>query len=83
MAFGVAVSAPGIEAGDARVDEGGDPVRVGSGDVLTFGADGVGASGTLYLRGRRGGQFAVRVNGLTGRVRAFEYQASTRRWIER
>jgi type II secretory pathway pseudopilin PulG len=83
MSLGVALSAPGIEPGDAGIDEGGDPVRVGSANALTFGADGVGASGTVYLRSRRGRQFAVRVHGLTGRVRGFEYLATSRQWVER
>jgi hypothetical protein len=83
LTFGLAVSGPGIEAGDASVEAGGDPLRVGAADMVTFGADGAGSSGTLFVCSRRGRQFAVRVNGLTGRVRVFEYQAGAGRWLER
>jgi hypothetical protein len=83
LAFGVAVSGPGIEAGDAVMEAGGDPLRIGAAEMITFGADGAGSSGTLFLCSRRGRQFAVRVNGLTGRVRVFEYRLESGRWIER
>lgn len=83
LRFGVAVSGPGIEAGDAFMEAGGDPLRIGAAEMITFGADGAGSSGTLFLCSRRGRQFAVRVNGLTGRVRVFEYRRESGRWIER
>jgi hypothetical protein len=83
LEFGVAVGGPGIEAGDAALEAGGDPLRIGSAEMLTFGADGAGSSGTLFLCSRRGRQFAVRVNGLTGRVRVFEYRVPLGRWVER
>lgn len=82
LQFGLAVSGPGLEAGDASVEAGSDPLRLGATDMMTFGADGAGSSGTLYLCSRRGRQFAVRVNGLTGRVRVFEYQVGGGRWVE-
>ncbi len=59
-----------------------DGVRLGSAQILTMSADGTSSSGTLYIRGRRS-QYAVRVLGVTGRVRMLQYQAGTGTWINR
>lgn len=80
--FGIVVSGPGIEAGEEAVEAGGDPLRLGSGTMVSFGADGAGSSGTVYLCSARGRQFAVRVYGVTGRVRVFAYQVLLGRWVE-
>lgn len=50
--------------------------------LMSFTPIGTATSRTLYLRGRDGSQYAVRVLGATGRTRLLRYVAATRRWIE-
>ena len=51
----------------------GDPVQIGSSTLLSFSPTGACTSGTLFIRGLRSTQFAVRVLGATGRTRVFEF----------
>ena len=61
-----------------------DPVRFCRGDILTFSPLGTASSGTLYLRASRSGeQYAVRVLGVTGRVRVLRFESAAGTWIER
>ena len=50
-----------------------DPVQIGSTTLLSFSPTGSSTSGTLFIRGLRGNQFAVRVLGATGRTRVLEF----------
>jgi hypothetical protein len=50
--------------------------------LMSFTPLGTASSGTLYLRGRDGSQYAVRVLGATGRTRVLRYTAATRAWVE-
>ena len=50
--------------------------------LMSFTPLGTASSGTLYLRGRDGSQYAVRVLGATGRTRVLRYAAATRAWVE-
>jgi type II secretory pathway pseudopilin PulG len=59
---------------------GDDPVRLGPVDQLTFTPLGTATSGTLYVAGRRGHQFAVRVFGATGRTRVLRYDPGGGTW---
>jgi hypothetical protein len=83
VTFGIATALPPIEAGGDRLEAGADPIHVGSARMVSFGPTGRGSSGTIYVRGRGGRQFAVRVFGQTGRVRLLELRASDGQWIER
>jgi len=56
-----------------------DGVRIGKSGILTIGGDGTATSGTLYLRGR-GGQYAVRVLGATGRTRVLVFESGEGTW---
>ena len=56
-----------------------DGVRIGKSGILTMGRDGTATSGTLYLRGR-GGQYAVRVLGATGRTRVLLFESGAGTW---
>jgi type II secretory pathway pseudopilin PulG len=60
-----------------------DPVRIGSTSLMSFTPLGTATSGTIYLRGRDGSQFAVRVLGATGRTRVLRYATATREWTDR
>jgi hypothetical protein len=55
-----------------------DPIRVSSGNLLTFTPLGTASGGSIYLRGSREAQYAVSVFGVTGRTRAFKYMGG--RW---
>ena len=60
-----------------------NPVSLGRGGILTFSPLGTSSSGTLYVRGvRPTDQYAVRVLGVTARVRLLRFQPHTRTWIE-
>jgi Type II transport protein GspH len=80
---------PGVEFGAIPglppVDPGGtppgsDPIRLGAGDIATFSALGTATSGTLYIRGRRDAQYAVRIFGETGKMRMLKFESRTRQW---
>ena len=76
--FGIAPDLPPIDAGGAR--PGTDPISLGVSNILTFSALGTSSSGTVYLRGRRGAQYAIRVFGETGRVRVLRFDARLQQW---
>lgn len=63
------------------IETGGDPVRLGRSELLSFGPTGSCSSGTVYLAARRGPQLAVRLTGTTGRVRVLRYDAGARAWL--
>ncbi len=71
---GVAIAVSG-EAGS-------DPLRIGSSNILSFAPLGTATSGSVYVRGRDGSQFAIRILGATGRVRVQRYQPHTGTWID-
>ena len=59
---------------------GGDPIRIGRSDLLSFSPLGSATSGTLYIRGKGKQQLAVRVLGVTGRVTILRFDFQNRRW---
>lgn len=77
--FGLDASIPPIGA-SRPAGSNADPVRFGRSDTLTFSPLGTATSGTLYLRGRAGQQYAVRVLGATARVRLLQFDTATRVW---
>ena len=78
VTFGIAPNVVDMDSGDALT---GTPVRIGGSDLLSFSPVGTASSGTLYLRGRHDQQFAVRVLGVTGRVRLMRFDPHTRSWV--
>ena len=69
---------PPIDAGGAP--PGRNPIRLGAGNSASFTAAGTSTSGTVYLRGRGGAQYAVRLFGETGRTRRLKFDRTTRQW---
>ncbi len=63
-------------------DAGRDPLRIGSSNLLSFTPLGTATSGTIFVRGRDGSQFAIRVLGATGRTRVQRYVPRTRTWVD-
>lgn len=73
--FGIAAGVPLIDGGFAT-----SPIRVSGGALVTFGPDGTASTGSVYMRGAREAQYAVRVFGITGRTRVFKYVRGTGAW---
>jgi type II secretory pathway pseudopilin PulG len=79
--FGIVEDVPAIDGGPGLA-AGADPVRIG-GSILAFSPSGGATSGTLYLAAADRRQFAVRILGATGRVRVYQYDGATARWVPR
>jgi hypothetical protein len=71
---GVAIAVSGSAGADA--------VRLGATDLLSFTPFGTATPGSIFVRGRDGSQFAVRILGTTGRTRIQRYLEHTRTWID-
>ncbi len=58
-----------------------DPVKIGNTTLMSFTPAGTATSGTIYIRGFDGSQFAVRVLGVTGRTRLLR-RLSDGTWVD-
>jgi hypothetical protein len=76
--FGAVPGLPSVEPGSP--DPGHDPVRFGSSNMAVFSALGTSTPGSLYIRGRRDAQYAVRLFGQTGKIRVLKFNPRTRVW---
>lgn len=76
--FGAIAGVPGA---DGSAAPGADPIRLGSADSVTFTPAGTATPGSLYLRGGRSAQYAVRIYGETGRTRILRYVTAKRTWV--
>ena len=81
ITFGILPNVTGLDPGQPF--NAGDPVQIGSSTLLSFSPLGSSTSGTLFIRGQRGTQFAVRVLGATGRTRTIEFYFGEARWQRR
>ena len=73
---------PGAAIGVTASSPSSDPIRLGGGDILSFTPSGTASSGTLYVSGRDGTQWAVRVLGATARTRVLRYVPERDAWVE-
>jgi prepilin-type N-terminal cleavage/methylation domain-containing protein len=80
IAFGIQPNVTGIDPGPFNAS---DPVHIGGSTLLSFSPTGSSTSGTLFIHGRWGHQFAVRVLGATGRTRVLEFSFGTITWLAR
>jgi len=78
VAFGILPLVTGLDPGEPFNT--GDPIQIGPSTLLSFSPTGACTSGTLFIRGLRGTQFAVRVLGATGRTRVFEFSFGNKTW---
>ena len=76
--FGAVPGLPPIDPGGTP--PGTDPIRLGVSGLATFTALGTSSSGTLYVRGRRDAQYAVRIFGDTGKTRLLKFAHRTGHW---
>jgi prepilin-type N-terminal cleavage/methylation domain-containing protein len=79
VSFGIVAGVPDADGSPAATPDG---VRVGASRLLAVNADGTATSGTLYVRGPGRSQYAVRILGVTGRVRILRYDQVRGRWID-
>jgi hypothetical protein len=81
--FRVVRPVPAVDGDGPGLVEGAEPLRIGGTRFVAFGPNGTGTSGTLYLGTRDGRQLAVRLFGVTGRVRVFEFSVASGQWVAR
>jgi type II secretory pathway pseudopilin PulG len=79
--FGALPGLPPIDPGGTS--PGADPIRLGVSGLATFTALGTSSSGTVYIRGRRDAQYAVRIFGDTGKIRIMKFEPRAGRWSSR
>ncbi len=72
---------PGVHIALGPGVEGSDPVQIGRSNLMSFSPAGTSTSGTIYVRGADGTQWAVRVLGATGRTRVLRLDAGTGEWV--
>jgi len=76
--FGAIPGLPAIDPGGTP--PGSDPIRLGSGNLASFTPSGTSTSGTVYIRGSGGAQYAVRIFGDTGKTRRMKFDRGDRKW---
>lgn len=76
--FGAIPGLPPVDPGGTA--PGTDPIRLGSGNLASFSALGTSSTGTVYIRGRRDAQYAIRIFGDTGKTRMLKFEPWTRQW---
>lgn len=73
-------SVPEAPPGTGVLAPGGDPVRFGVSDIVSFSADGRSSSGTLYVTDGRDGLCAVVLFGPAVRARVWRWRPELGRW---
>jgi type II secretory pathway pseudopilin PulG len=76
--FGALPGLPPIDP--AGSPPGDDPIRLGSSNILTFSALGTSSSGSLYIRGQRAAQYAIRILGESGKTRVLKFDSRAQKW---
>lgn len=76
----VSIALPSSVLGPDDEVPGGDAVRFGSSGMASCSPTGGCSVGTVFVRSQRA-QFAVRVGGITGRVRVLSYEPGSLRWL--
>lgn len=76
--FGTVAGLPALDPGGTS--PGIDPIRLGSGSLASFSALGTSTSGTVYIKGSGGAQYAVRIFGDTGKTRRLKFDRGDRKW---
>ncbi len=74
--FAIGTGVPLIDGGFST-----NPIKVAGGSLVTFSPDGTASTGSVYIRGARQAQYAVRVFGVTGRTRVFRFLPAKGVWV--
>ena len=69
---------PSVEPGGEP--PGVDPVKLGAANILTFTPAGTSSSGSLYILGRKGTQYVIRIFGASGKTRVLKFDRRVRHW---
>jgi len=72
---------PGVEIGLVPNAPAPEAVQLSGSSILSFTPSGTATSGSIYLRGKDGTQWAVRILGVTARTRVLRFDSATREWI--
>jgi hypothetical protein len=78
VSIGVLADVPAVDAGSAP--PGGDPLKLGASNAVSFSPQGTSSSGSVYLLGRSRSQYVIRIFGETGKTRVLRYDAAARQW---
>ena len=78
VGFGLLPSLPPVEPGSPA--PGTDPIKLGASNLLSYSATGTSSSGSVYICGRSGAQYVIRVLGDTGRTRILKFDARSGQW---
>jgi hypothetical protein len=78
IAFGIYPGVTAIDPGETM--NASDPIQIGNSTLMSFNPNGSCTAGTLYIRGPRANQFAVRVLGVTGRSRILHFDFQEQKW---
>jgi len=76
--FGVRPGLPAVDSGGSP--PGSDPIKLGNADILTFTPIGTSSSGSLFILGRSGAQYVIRIFGESGKTRVLRFDARANRW---
>ena len=71
---------PGVVIGTPQ--DGDTAAVLGDTEILSFTPAGTATSATIHVLGRDGSQFAIRILGVTGRIRLQRLDATSGRWID-
>jgi len=72
---------PGVEIGLVPYAPAPEAVQLSGTSLLSFTPSGTATSGSIYLRGKDGTQWAVRILGVTARTRVLRFEPATRQWV--
>jgi hypothetical protein len=76
--FGAQPGVPPIDSGSSPA---GDPIKLGASNSVSFNPLGTSTTGTIYIIGKSGAQYAVRIFGTTGRIRVYRFSKGDGKWL--
>lgn len=76
--FGVRENLPAVDPGGKP--PGPDPIKLGAANILTFTPIGTSSSGSLYILGRSGAQYVIRIFGESGKTRVLKFDVRAKKW---
>ncbi len=71
---------PSVPPGRGSLGPGGDPIRFGNTDIVSFSPIGGASTGSIFLTDRRGGLRAIILYGRTGRIRVWRWDREAHVW---
>jgi type II secretory pathway pseudopilin PulG len=77
--IGVLPGLPAVDPGGAP--PGADPLKLGVSNIVSFSPVGSSSSGSVYILGRGGNQYVVRIYGETGKTRVLKFNQSLKQWL--